>query len=702
MLLIYQRREVADHKQSFLRLPGLARKHQHVFICRNIVDPGEAVRIMIQLIKSRMLQAEMIQRLHVFPHISMILILEQLPLQAFLLIPLVKGRKLLAHKQKLLSRMHHHKAVCSPQVVKLRIPVARHLSHERSFSVHHLVMGQAQDEILTVSINHTEDQLAVMPGTEHRIIVHIAQEVIHPSHIPLEIKSKPVILHRTRHLRPGCRLLCNQERSVLALLKNGIQMLQKLYCLQVFLSAVDVRHPLSVIFSIIQIQHRGHCVHADAVCMINLCPVQGIGNQEVFHLRPAVIVDQSAPVGMAALPGIQMLIQAGAVKGCQSKGVSREMGGHPVQNHADSLAVHIVHKIHEVLRGAVPGRRRIISRHLVTPGFIQRMLHDRHQLHMGISHILHVPGKHRGDLPVIVKFPRLRQRYRFILRLFGFRLLPGAQMHLIDQDRLFPVIRLLSLLHPSAVCPLKAGQICDNGSRIGTKLRRICIRIRLQHRKAALRLDLIFIAGSRPNSGNKKLKNPCLFDAPHRMTPSIPEIEISDHADTARIWGPYRKVGTLHALYRHRMRAHFFIQGIMNARLKLVQILRRKYLWLETVGILQLLNCPIVILHTEKIFRNRLTRKQRRKKAAFVSQFHLILLARAPDHGRHPDCRRQKGLNQNSRIRLVRPENFLRLVLLRVHQRLNPRPVHKLIQPVIHTLLLLLRSEAFPPWADSG
>ena len=445
--------------------------------------------------------------------------------------------------------------------------------------------------------------------------------------------------------------------------------------------------------------------------MVHLCPEQRIRDQEILHLRPAIIIDQRAPVRMTAFARVQVLIQAGAVESRQSKGIPWKMSRHPVQNHADSLTVHIIHKIHEILRRTIPGCRRVIASHLISPGLIQGMLHNRHQLHMGISHILHVFRKHWSDLPVVVELPDLlgrffrripilrrirpvsvcRRQRRIRAVLFCLRLPPGAQMHFIDKKRLFLVIRLLSLFQPGSIRPFEAGQIRDNRSRIGAELSSVRIGVRLQHGKTAFRLNLIFIAGAGPDSRNKELKNACLLNPPHGMPAAIPEVEISHYAHTARIGRPHGKISTFYPLDGHGMRSHLFIQRIMNSRLELVQVLIRIHLRLKTVGVFQLLNRPVVILSPEQILGDRLSGKQRREKAAFIRQLHLVFLSRTLDHRGHLHRCRQKSLNQDSILHFMGSKNLLGLVLLRVDQRLNTRPVHQFIQPVIHTLLLLIR-----------
>ena len=322
-------------------------------------------------------------------------------------------------------------------------------------------------------------------------------------------------------------------------------------------------------------------------------------------------------MGMGSLTRIKMLIKAGAVKARQTKGVLRKMGRNPVQNHADPLSVQVIHEIHEVLRRAIAGRRRIIARYLIAPGFIQRMLHNGHQLHMRIAHFFYVSGQHRSQLPVCIKLPTV-----LFLRV---RLPPASQMHLIDQHGLLFVIFAFPLLQPFFIGPGKIAEIRDHRSCIRPQFCRVGVRIGLQHGQTLTGLDLIFIAGSGLQSRDKQLEDPCLWNPAHGMTPSVPQIEVANHADAFRIGGPYGKVSTVHTVYGHGMGSHFLINGIVNALFKGFQILFSEYLRMEPVAVLQLLSVPIVIFHQKGISRNRLSRNQCRVKAALIRLLHGVL-----------------------------------------------------------------------------
>src|SRR6266550_8687366 len=93
---------------------------------------------------------------------------------------------------------------------------------------------------------------------------------------------------------------------------------------------------------------------------------------------------------MRALPRVFMLIKRGAVKTSQSPVVSREMSGHPIDNHPDSSLMQCVNQELQILGFPVPAGRRIKSGDLITPRWIKRMLGERHEFHMRETHLFHV------------------------------------------------------------------------------------------------------------------------------------------------------------------------------------------------------------------------------------------------------------------------------------------------------------------------
>ena len=151
---------------------------------------------------------------------------------------------------------------------------------------------------------------------------------------------------------------------------------------------------------IIQVEHRGHGVHPQAVHVEAVAPEQRVGQQEIHHLVPAVVEDQRAPILVRPFARVFVLVERGAVEAGQRPVVAREMRRHPVNNHPDARLVQRVDQILEVLRRAVAAGRRVKARHLVAPRRVIRVLGHRHEFHVREAHLLHVLDQRLGQLAV--------------------------------------------------------------------------------------------------------------------------------------------------------------------------------------------------------------------------------------------------------------------------------------------------------------
>ena len=205
-----------------------------------------------------------------------------------------------------------------------------------------------------------------------------------------------------------------------------------------------------------------------------LHPVKRIGDQVVAHLRPAIIIDQRSPMRMRPLSRVFMLIQACPIEPGQSISISREMGRNPVQNHANSCFMQLIDKIHKILRCPIACSRCIIADDLIAPGSIQRVLHNRHQLHMGISHFLHIGNDLRCKLPVV------------IISAAVLGLCKGAQIHFVNAHRLFFRAALFPCRNPCFIFPCKAIDIANNRRCVRAELLSKRIGICLQVSQTAL------------------------------------------------------------------------------------------------------------------------------------------------------------------------------------------------------------------------
>ena len=197
-------------------------------------------------------------------------------------------------------------------------------------------------------------------------------------------------MHRPAHAAEGRRLLGRRDRCRMLAVRQPVQLLQKRDRVEVLAAAVLVGNPLAFLARVVEVQHRRHGVHAQAVDVILLEPEQRVRQQEVADLVPAVVEDQRAPVLVLALPRIGVLEERRAVEPGEAVLVLRKMAGHPVENHAEAGLVAGVDEQLEVLGRAEAAGRREESEHLVAPRSRERMLHHRQQLDVREAHLLHV------------------------------------------------------------------------------------------------------------------------------------------------------------------------------------------------------------------------------------------------------------------------------------------------------------------------
>ena len=122
--------------------------------------------------------------------------------------------------------------------------------------------------------------------------------------------------------------------------------------------------------------------------------------EEVAHLVAPVVEDERAPVGVLAAARVGVLVERGAVEARERELVAREVRGHPVEDHAEAVAVQAVDELAEVVGRAEARRRRVVAGHLVAPRAAERVRHHGHQLEVGEAHVLGVGGELVGELEV--------------------------------------------------------------------------------------------------------------------------------------------------------------------------------------------------------------------------------------------------------------------------------------------------------------
>src|SRR4029077_11406412 len=96
-------------------------------------------------------------------HTAVLRVLEQVPVDASVVLPLVVLPDLPTHEEQLASGMRPHPAEQRTQVGELLPAVTWHLREQRALSVRHLVVAERKDEVLVERVQQREGQLVVMP-----------------------------------------------------------------------------------------------------------------------------------------------------------------------------------------------------------------------------------------------------------------------------------------------------------------------------------------------------------------------------------------------------------------------------------------------------------------------------------------------------------------------------------------------------------
>ena len=149
----------------------------------------------------------------------------------------------------------------------------------------------------------------------------------------------------------------------------------------------------------------------------------------------AIVEDQRSPVGMFALTRVGVLIQASAVEPGHRVSVFGKVSRHPVENHPDIVLVAAVNQIHQIIRAAKTGGRRVEIGNLIAPRRPVGMLGQRQKFDVGKAHFQHIGNQLIGQFAVGQKLA------------IGLAP-PRTGMNLVNRRWLLPGIAAGASLHP--------------------------------------------------------------------------------------------------------------------------------------------------------------------------------------------------------------------------------------------------------------
>ena len=453
----------------------------------------------------------------------------EVPVELAVVVPLAVLTELAAHEEQLLAGVSPHPAEQQAHVGELLPAVPRHLADERAFPVDHLVVGDRQRETLGERVPDGEREAAVVVAPVDRVVRHVVERIVHPAHVPLHGEAQASHEHRPRYLRIRGRFLGDGARIGILPAHRDVHLLQELDRVEVLLAAVHVGNPLAVLAPVVEVEHRGHGVHAQAVDVELVQPEERRGREERAHLVAAVIEDGTLPLGVEAQARVGVLVKVRAVELGQAMRILGEVRRHPVEDHADAVLVQHVHQVHEVLRRAVARRGREVAGGLVPPRAVERMLGDRHQLHVGEAQ------------PVQVLRQRLRDAAIGGQLALGLAA-PRAQVQLVDALRGVERVLRAAIAHPVRVAPFVVER---PGARRGGRRHLVveCVGVGAILDVAVPGGDRVLVRLAALHQRHVGFPDSGLVPArPQHVDAASPVVPVADDRDLARVGGPHREM----------------------------------------------------------------------------------------------------------------------------------------------------------------
>jgi hypothetical protein len=163
----HDRREVAHHDDEVVGIARAAQERDDAVLIVVRLDPEEALGMVVALAQRRRGAIEPVEVLDQELDALVRGILEQVPVEAAVMVPFARLRDLVAHEQQLLAGVAEHEGVVSTQVGALLPRVARHLVDHGALAVHDLVVRQRQHEVLAEGVDQAEGQLVVVVAAMH-------------------------------------------------------------------------------------------------------------------------------------------------------------------------------------------------------------------------------------------------------------------------------------------------------------------------------------------------------------------------------------------------------------------------------------------------------------------------------------------------------------------------------------------------------
>ena len=194
------------------------------------------------------------------------------------------------------------------------------------------------------------------------------------------------------------------------------------------------------------------------------------------------------------------------------------------------------------------------------------MLHEGHELDVGVTHFLYIGDELLRQVVIGVVGAALRGEgvartgvgavlTRFALRLIAVAM-PGAQMDFVDVEGACHEVALIAFPNPRCVLPGIAREVPKFRGSTGWGLSIESKGIGFPEKRAVRGFDYILVKLSRFKPGNEALPDVALIGAGKRGCPRVPVAEIACHVDAGDVGSPYAEQPTFTLVLNIAMCAH--------------------------------------------------------------------------------------------------------------------------------------------------
>src|SRR5688572_27208490 len=163
-------------------------------------------------------------------------------------------------------------------------------------------------------VHQAKGNLALMKAPENRVLLHIAQHIVHPSHVPLIVEPQPSHISRTCSHGPRCALFSNCQCAGNNLMRNFIKAANEVNRIKILSPAKAVRNPLPGVATKVQIEHGRDSIHAQSIQVILFEPKERATDQKVANFVAPKVEYFGSPILMLTLSWVRVFIKMRAIK----------------------------------------------------------------------------------------------------------------------------------------------------------------------------------------------------------------------------------------------------------------------------------------------------------------------------------------------------------------------------------------------------